>query len=167
MKKIFLIFILILFSFVLLYSEIEEVQAELLSITKNLESRIIKLEELNRDQQLHDIINDIKFQINEISREDNNPKIIHIKVNEIGDGNIIRLQKELRRGLLNLGLEVDDRNWVPHITIGRVKDYGLKFSIPNMQIEPIEWEVNSIDLMGSELRPAGPEYSVIRKFKLK
>jgi 2'-5' RNA ligase len=63
-------------------------------------------------------------------------------------------------------------NFVPHITLGRIKTWQFK------QIEPEErpkidedinlnFEVNSIEIMESQLKRTGPKYTVLESFQLK
>lgn len=97
-----------------------------------------------------------------------NPRIIFAQATEIGDGSIAKLRHELFSRLKDLGFEVDDRKWIPHITIGRVKERTSSLQgTEKINIEPIEWVASSVDLMESVLKPEGPEYKVAREIELK
>lgn len=106
------------------------------------------------------------------------PKIIFVKAKELSGVQIAKMQNEISRKLIINNFQIEDRNWVPHITIGRVKgdltreigEKGRAGGIRGYQevvVEPIEWEVESVDLMESVLGPNGPTYKVLRKFDLK
>lgn len=86
-----------------------------------------------------------------------------------------KLQKDLENSLLTSSIkeiETEARPYAPHITLGRIKAWEFR------QIEPEErpdvnedislsFEVNSIEIMESQLKRGGAEYTVIESFKLK
>ncbi|MGB9743249.1 MAG: RNA 2',3'-cyclic phosphodiesterase [Minisyncoccales bacterium] len=68
--------------------------------------------------------------------------------------------------------EKEKRNYLPHITLGRLKTWAFR------QIEPEErpiideeidlsFEVNSIEVMESQLKRSGPDYLVLESIPLK
>jgi 2'-5' RNA ligase len=70
-----------------------------------------------------------------------------------------QLQKELSE---KLGLEIS-RSFRPHITLARARNRG----VPHFSKEiSFEIQVESIEVMKSELRPEGPKYSIIKSIKL-
>lgn len=71
----------------------------------------------------------------------------------------------------NLGYLRDRQNFVPHITLGRIKElcekqYFQKIMAGIEQKSYISQEVNEIILFQSILRPEGAFYKVIKKFEL-
>lgn len=86
-----------------------------------------------------------------------------------------KLQKGLENSLLTSSLEgvkSEARPYTPHITLGRIKAWEFR------QIEPAErpevneeinlsFEVNSIEVMESELKRGGPEYAILELCPLK
>ena len=68
----------------------------------------------------------------------------------------------------SLGFETDDRRFTPHITIGRVRDPNsardLVAAHLDAQIEPVEFEADSLAVYESKLLPTGSVYSVVARF---
>ncbi len=100
---------------------------------------------------------------------------------EIGD-----LQAEIGKELENLGYKVDSRPWHPHLTLGRIRlrpdfikdrdkprqGFGGQVNgsvhakdFEKQEIRPMEFEVESVELMESELSPDGAKYTVLKSFK--
>jgi 2'-5' RNA ligase len=62
-----------------------------------------------------------------------------------------------------LGIE-EDKPFYPHLTLGRVKaGQGMEVFqwLKKAQVEPVAFEVTSIELIKSELTPAGARYTVL------
>jgi 2'-5' RNA ligase len=86
-----------------------------------------------------------------------------------------KLQKDLENSLLSSsikGIESERRPYTPHITLGRIRQWEFR------QIEPEErpeinedinlsFEVNSIEVMESQLKRGGAEYTILESAKLK
>jgi len=94
--------------------------------------------------------------------ETNHARIAYLSI-EKGKADIIRLFKNIEK-LISSEFKKEDREYIPHITIGRVKKgkmnvKGIRFSYP-------PFSVDHFTLFKSELRKTGPEYTVIQKFKL-
>lgn len=94
----------------------------------------------------------------------NRPRVLMIKLQELGGNEIISFQQELGSGLEKLGLEVDHRPWQPHVTLGRIKEYGVKPKLPSVSLPEEVFEVKSVELMESVLSRQGPMYSVVGSF---
>jgi 2'-5' RNA ligase len=80
-------------------------------------------------------------------------------------------QKMPPRMVWVMGEKIKELNLSPHITLGRIKTWQWK------QIEPEErpeveteinfsFEVNSIEVMESQLKRGGPEYTILESLKL-
>ncbi|MFN3301776.1 MAG: RNA 2',3'-cyclic phosphodiesterase [Patescibacteria group bacterium] len=94
------------------------------------------------------------------------PRVIFIGCQEEGNRNLVKkLQKEIGKELEKLGIEIEKRDWIPHITLARVK-IPTKIDILNEQLSNLSFEVKSIDLMKSELTPQGAKYSILKSLKL-
>jgi 2'-5' RNA ligase len=80
-------------------------------------------------------------------------------------GPLNALVKDIHRELEPLGFPVEEKPFVPHITIARIK-YPPKTTpdvtrFLNTHYEPITLQVNRLRYMSSELFPNGPVYSIL------
>lgn len=78
------------------------------------------------------------------------------------------LQSALHRSLKEKGFALDDRPFTPHITLGRKVQLPQGFD-PGALDEAagqIEAPITTVDLMRSELSPAGAKYSVVYSKRL-
>ena len=71
----------------------------------------------------------------------------------------------IQENIERLGIAMDTRKFLPHITIGRVKS-GFKISGEPKSIENIEFVINEIALINSELSHRGSIYSNLGVYKL-
>jgi len=77
---------------------------------------------------------------------------------------LAKLAYELGEQLADLGFEKENRKFVPHITLGRVKK---KINIEEpLPITKSIFDINEIGLIKSELRPSGSVYTPLKLFKL-
>lgn len=87
-----------------------------------------------------------------------NPNVVVVKaVDE--SGQVEKLQKELANALRGLGIQIDDKPWKPHITIGRNKMRENLSGLDKVSIEPVGWTVREVILFESELLASGPRYT--------
>ena len=95
----------------------------------------------------------------------------------IGEKNetLFKLQKNLKNALSEINIpqleEEESGNFIPHITLARIKKWEIKKIDPEEipQIEEdieIEFRANSIDIMESQLKRSGPEYIFLQKIPL-
>lgn len=94
--------------------------------------------------------------------ETNHARIVYLSI-EKGKLEIKKLFKNIEASLGDK-FKGEEREYIPHITIGRVKKgrlnvKGVKFSYPPFSID-------HFTLFKSELRKQGPEYTVIQRFKI-
>ena len=89
------------------------------------------------------------------------PRIIWLGVRDSEE--IIKLQHDIDESMAGLGFEKDDKQFTPHLTIGRVislrnKDALIKelATLKDMGFGKIG--VDNITMMKSELKPGGAEY---------
>ena len=105
------------------------------------------------------------------------PNVDYPKVIWIGSSNtppeIIDLHESLEDSLEELGFQPEDREYVPHITVGRTKeenDGRIKRLGRNLGKEDFEAErtvsLERLGLMKSELKRGGPVYEPLKKISL-
>ncbi|PTW01709.1 2'-5' RNA ligase [Halanaerobium saccharolyticum] len=84
-----------------------------------------------------------------------------------GEKELIELQQRLENELIKYGFEKDERDYIPHLTLGRNK--GEAFKIKKELLAPnlfnIYARIESITLYQSQLKKSGPEY--IELFSIK
>jgi 2'-5' RNA ligase len=98
------------------------------------------------------------------------PRVIY--TNLMDDGQKLKnLSKRLDEAMARLGFQPEERDFLPHLTLGRVKSFKAK-SILIMKIREFHkrqigrLDVGSIHLIKSELKPAGAIYTEIAKAAL-
>lgn len=95
----------------------------------------------------------------------NRARVLFMQCN-INNDYLKDLQEKLKKEITNIGIKTDNRPWHMHITFARlIKPNKLllsKFS----KLKNIGFEVESIDLMKSEIRRTGPIYTVLESFSL-
>ncbi|HNR45342.1 MAG TPA: RNA 2',3'-cyclic phosphodiesterase, partial [Methanofastidiosum sp.] len=84
---------------------------------------------------------------------------------------IVYIQKEIDDTLKSMGFK-EDRKFVPHLTVSRVKSSLNKKSLLNVLDEYRDYEFGSdmitkINLKKSTLTPEGPIYETLKEFELK
>ena len=104
-----------------------------------------------------------------VFRNFSDPKILWIGINE--SEKLIRLNDEIKRGLDDTGFKTEDRAFSPHITIGRIKfikDPGaLREALEPYKNTFIQEVVAAeVILFESILKPSGPEYRAVGRFRL-
>ncbi len=90
------------------------------------------------------------------------PRVIWLGVHDSEE--IIKLQHDIDESMAGLGFERDDKQFTPHLTIGRVKfmrnkDALIKELATLKEANFGKIEVINITLMKSELKPGGAEHS--------
>jgi len=98
------------------------------------------------------------------------PRVYWIGIDEMEDNRLVCIQKKIEGELTKIGFESEGRKFKPHLTIGRVRDYKniqqvndtfIAYNFPT-----VEFNVQNIFLMKSELTPKGAIYSVQNSVKL-
>lgn len=114
----------------------------------------------------------IRLKINKIGAFGSkyHPKVIWLGFNDFEDFKL--LFNKLETELLKIGIEPNNGNFVPHITLGRVKNVITKQKFWKYidEIESVsfsqEIEIPKIILYQSFLHNSGPEYKVLYEKKL-
>jgi len=98
----------------------------------------------------------------------NYPRVVFLNTNELNGEYFRQIREKIGVGLERIGVKVDYRPWQPHITLGRKKfiEENIRLDLKNLQIEKLNFKVKSIELMKSELRPQGANYSIIKSFPI-
>jgi 2'-5' RNA ligase len=99
------------------------------------------------------------------------PRVLFAAVQE-DSGALGELQSRVENVLeTSLGVEPEDRKFIPHVTLGRVKKKGFCPPLDKLQDQLQETDfgtvpVNNMVLIKSELTPDGPIYTPLHTFTL-
>ena len=92
-------------------------------------------------------------------------RVAIIEVGELNGNFLLILQKKLSAGLKLLDFKIEDKPFISHITLGRLRQstaLATKWYIPKL----VSWRTNIVQLMESQLSPSGPSYKVLASIKL-
>jgi 2'-5' RNA ligase len=97
------------------------------------------------------------------------PRVIWMGIHD--KGVISELAASVFKQLEHIGIEKDRQNFVPHLTIARIKSIQDKKHFQEVIEKYREGgiqkeEVNQFHLFESILRPEGPEYTILKSFTL-
>ncbi len=89
--------------------------------------------------------------------------------NKFGTG---QAPKKPPRMVWVMGEKIKELNLIPHITLGRIKTWEFRRLEPEERPEinediDLNFEVNSIEIMESQLKRGGPEYTVLESIPLR
>ena len=99
-----------------------------------------------------------------------NPRVIWIGV-EDQDGQLRELQTRIEREMEKIGFKREERDYTPHLTLGRLRT-GKRKDVIAQALKEIEHSelgimgVQEIILFQSELKPTGAEYTKLRTIPL-
>jgi 2'-5' RNA ligase len=99
-----------------------------------------------------------------------NPRVIWMGLVD-GKEALIAFQKELEKELEEIGFQPEERPFQPHLTLGRVKSSRgrdeLAGRMEKYREEAFgEFQVESLILFRSDLKPSGPIYTPLREVRL-
>jgi 2'-5' RNA ligase len=108
-------------------------------------------------------------EVEKVSSFGRPPRVLWIGMKE-GDL-MCRLQADIDARLAQMGFEIDEKKFVPHLTLCRVKDFGvgkeLKRIIPGFKgFSAGKINVKSISVYKSELTKTGPQYTLLSNYEL-
>lgn len=90
-----------------------------------------------------------------------NPRVLFVGLSE--NEELSKLHAEIQEQLSTLGFQRDERRFVPHVTIGRVKKkFVIKDTLPLP--EKTAFEISKIGVIKSELNKAGSLYTPVELF---
>jgi 2'-5' RNA ligase len=97
------------------------------------------------------------------------PRVVWLGVHDSEE--IIKLQHDIDESMAGLGFEKDDKQFTPHLTIGRVrsmknKDALIKELATLKEVDFGKIEVNNITVMKSELKQGGAEHFKLREISI-
>ncbi len=91
----------------------------------------------------------------------------------MGAAELVALHDALETPLIDLGCyRREERQFKPHLTLGRVKGDGMSFQLTMALTKQLQWRggesvIGEVLVMSSELTPDGPIYSVVSTAKLR
>ncbi|MBI4429591.1 MAG: RNA 2',3'-cyclic phosphodiesterase [Ignavibacteriales bacterium] len=96
------------------------------------------------------------------------PRVIWVGIEH--NEELQKLQGDIESLCAEFGYEREEREFHPHITLGRVKGnknlHRLTEMLKTVTLEPIQARSNEILLMRSDLRPGGSVYTILKSFPL-
>ncbi|MDA2921843.1 RNA 2',3'-cyclic phosphodiesterase [Patescibacteria group bacterium AH-259-L07] len=92
------------------------------------------------------------------------PRVLFVDSRELGGNRLQNLQKNIGKELETIGIKIDKRPWQMHITFARLRRPAPLPLTKFKNFKKLQFSINSIDLMKSELYRSGPIYTVIKKF---
>lgn len=99
------------------------------------------------------------------------PRVLWIGVKGSELEQLEHLRNEVEESLYQEGFPKEERNFSPHLTIGRVKDqldlHLLTEKFSAYDFPECEIPVEELQVMKSDLKPSGAVYSVQRSFRLR
>lgn len=100
----------------------------------------------------------------------NYPRVVWLGFSD-PTGQLHKLEENIEHHLQKIGFQPEDRKFTPHLTIGRIKSLKGKTDIIRMihNEKKLPYDnifVTEIKLMKSNLKPSGPEYSVLYSMEL-
>lgn len=85
------------------------------------------------------------------------------------------LQADVEQGMQSLGFEAESRQFSPHLTLGRLSrnasrqdamQVGEAVQANQSKFPPVSWQVDSVSLIRSQLKPSGSVYTHVNSFEL-
>ena len=122
--------------------------------------------------EVTDKVNAFSLNINRVGvfGSSYNPRVLWMGIDK--DEPLILLHKSIERNLSRIGFYPDRQNFVPHLTLTRIKqlkDLKLfqKIISPYKDVEIMSQPITSFTLYESILKPQGPTYIALNQFQLK
>lgn len=168
--------------------DVKDSISQLYAELSGLEARIVERKELHitmnfigevNDKKIDDIseaISSVKEKRFEVSVEGlgaftpQQMRTIYVGITK-GAEELVRIQKQLSDALSEIGIEPEEREFVPHITIARTNSARNKFELMNFLKDNGgrsfgTFTVQGISLKKSDLTQKGPIYTTIYENKL-
>ncbi|MCK4321614.1 RNA 2',3'-cyclic phosphodiesterase [candidate division WOR-3 bacterium] len=140
-------------------------------VTKeNLHVTLKFIGEIDSPDPIENVLNDVSkdFQPFKISLSGlgafpskNRIKVLWVGVDE-GKNQLKELYKNIEKRIIQFGFKKEEKDFTPHVTIGRVKKGLLKF--PNIDFFYPPFLARKITLFESILTPSGPIYKILYSF---
>lgn len=138
-----------------------------------------------REEEILGLLNDVKGAVSKhqsfviklkriyYGPDEKSPRMIWVEGEESEE--LGRLEKDLKGALAGLppesGKKEERKIYIPHITLGRLKQWEFRRIEPEERPQINEnidlgFEVNSVDVMESHLKRGGPEYTILESVLL-
>ncbi len=152
------------------FVETDKIHLTLRFLGETPEVKIIEIEK--RLSEAAEKINPFILSINRIGvfGSSYNPRVLWMGINK--DEPLTLLHNDIEKNLSRIGFYSDRQNFVPHLTLTRIKqlkDLKLfqKIIAPYKEIEIMNQTITSFSLYESILKPQGPTYITLNRFLLK
>ena len=133
------------------------------------EKQLTVLEKITKE--IASEISNFKLQIGDTGVFPNprNPRVLWIDVKDNGE-NLAKINNFLETECRKIGFAREKRKYVPHLTIGRLKEPNAARELARKHLEnkfePVEFEISEIVIYESKLLPTGSVYSVVSRHRL-
>lgn len=150
------------------YEPIEKLHLTLLFLG-NVDESLLRQLNLNAKQISEKYLStEVRFNGLGVFKNFKFPRVIWIGIEE--NQTLRDLANDLKKLSDQLGIKTDEKEFSPHITLGRVKgnlsDKFIEF-FKSYTFEPFSSKVESFELMESKLEKSGSVYTVKSRFELK
>ena len=125
-------------------------------------------------QDLSSLFQPFYLRINRViyGPDQRNPRMVWATLEK--SSSLEKLQRYLREAIYKLEefkyKKMEEREFLPHITLARIKSWSLKRmeDRPNINFEILlDFPVQSIEIMESKLKKTGAEYTILKSISLK
>ena len=82
------------------------------------------------------------------------------------DNQIIKLKNLINENLKFYNFDLEEREFKPHITLARARGNQMKGKQTNVILQNMKFEIESIEVMHSQLHLGGEKYKVVESFGL-
>lgn len=111
------------------------------------------------------IIKPFVIDFNEIFIFPKKEKPIALALKPVPQENLMRLHKIADQAAVECGLKVENKPFIPHLTLGKIKNHSLK-NIERFPLPKLEYAVNKITFYQSNLLSDGASYNKLNLFSL-
>lgn len=123
-------------------------------------------------EEISDEVSNFKLRIAETGIFPNarNARVLWLDIKDEA-GSLAKINDLLEAECEKIGFAKEKRRFVPHLTIGRVREPSRARDLAETHrqniFEPVEFEISEIVIYESKLLPTGSVYSVVSKHELK
>ncbi len=150
------------------YEPIEKLHLTLLFLGSVDESLIPSINQNSLNISNYFSETEVTFENLGVFKNFKQPRVIWIGMHD--NSELKKLSLELRNMISQFGITTEEREFSPHITIGRVKgNLSSKFIdyLKSFTFDPFTARVTSFELMESKLESSGSKYFIKSTFNLK
>ncbi|MBM3252106.1 MAG: RNA 2',3'-cyclic phosphodiesterase [Candidatus Omnitrophica bacterium] len=132
---------------------------------------VIKIKEIL--QEISKIFQNVPADLNELGAfpKIKNPRVIWVGM-QTGKDKVIAILEELEKRLAEIGIAKEEKEFHPHVTLGRLRSPHNRSDLvamleKNIKIPPLNFTIDKIVLFKSALAPQGPIYEPQAEVSLK